>query len=99
MWFCGRRLGALRIRDRGHGALRVQQMVFAGAQPKLDQRPRIGHRFALPAVIGLIAAHGIFTGLVPRARGFSAQVVFADQGFLNRLGALRVDLLLAARTR
>ncbi len=73
-------------------------MVFARAQTQLDQRPRVGHRFALPALVGLVATHGLFAGLVPRARSFSAQVVFANQRFLNGLGSLRVNFLLAART-
>jgi len=72
-------------------------MIFARAQTQLDQRPRVGHRLALPAVIGLVAAHGIFAGLVPCAGSFTAQVVFADQRCLNRLGTLGVDFLLAAR--
>ncbi len=70
-----------------------------GSQAQLDQRPRVGHRLALPAVIRLVAAHGLFAGLVPRARGFPAQVMLADQGFLNGLGSFGVDFLLAPRLR
>ena len=74
-------------------------MVFAGTEAEFDQRPRVGHFLALPAVIRLIAAHGLFTGLVPGSGGFSAQIVFADQGFLNGLGSFRVDFLLASGAR
>ena len=85
-----------RIRDRGHGAFRIQQMVFARAQTQFDQCSRVGDGFALPAVIGLVAAHGFFAGLVPGASGFAAEVVLADQGFLNGPGSLGVYFLLAA---
>ena len=71
-------------------------MVLARAQTQLDQRARVGHRLTLPAVVGLVTAHGLFAGLVPRSRGFSLQVVFANQRFLNGLGSLGIDLLLAA---
>ena len=87
-----------RIRDRGHGAFRIQQMVFARAQTQFDQCSRVGDGFALPAVIGLVAAHGFFAGLVPGARGLAGQIMFADQGFLNGLGSLGIDFLLAARS-
>ena len=74
-------------------------MVFARAQAQLDQRPRIGDLLALPAVVGLVAAHGFFASLVPGAGGFSAEVVLADQGFLNSAGPLRVYFLLSAGAR
>ena len=74
-------------------------MILTRAETKLDQSPRVGYRLALPSLIRLVAAHGLFTGLVPCAGGFSAQVVLADQGFLNGLSSLGVDFLLASRTR
>jgi hypothetical protein len=48
-------------------------------------------------VIGLIAPHGVFTGLVPSSGSVAAQVVLANQSFLNFLGALGIDLLLTSR--
>ena len=83
----------------GHRALRIQQVILARSQAQLDQRARVGNGLALPAVVRLIAAHGLFAGLVPRAGGFSAHVVLADQRFLNCLRPLGVDFLLAARLR
>lgn len=71
-------------------------MVFARAQPQLDQRARVRNRLALPTLVRLVAAHGLFTGLVPRSRGFSLQVMFTNQGLLNGLGSLGVNFLLAA---
>ena len=84
---------------RSHRTFRIQQMVVAWPQPQADQSARIGHRFRLPAVVGLIAAHGIFAGLVPGSGRFAAQVMFANQRFLNLLRPLGIDLLLAARNR
>ena len=74
-------------------------MIFARPQTQLNQRPRVGDRLALPSMVRLVAAHGLFAGLVPRAGGFPAQVVFADQGLLNGQGSFRVDFLLAAGAR
>ncbi len=74
-------------------------MLFARPQSQLDQRSRVGHGLALPAVICLVAAHGFFASLVPGAGGFSAEVVLADQGFLNSAGPLRVYFLLSAGAR
>ena len=74
-------------------------MVVAWPQSQADQSARIGYRFRLPAVVGLIAAHGIFAGLVPRSGRFAAQVMFANQRFLNLLRPLRINLLLAPRRR
>jgi hypothetical protein len=90
-----------RVRDwlHGHSAFRIQQMVVARAEPQADQRTRIGHRFLLPAVIRLIAAHGLFAGLVPGSGRFATQVMFANERFLNLLRPLRIDLLLAPRSR
>jgi hypothetical protein len=48
-------------------------------------------------VVGLISAQGIFRGLRPLAGGFAAEVVLADQRFLNGLRAIGVNFLLAAR--
>ena len=88
---CGHGLGARRVRNRSHGALGIQEVIFARAQAELDQRPGIGYGLALPAVVGLVAAHGPFAGLVPGARRFAFQVMFANQGLLNRLGSFGVN--------
>lgn len=63
-------------------------MIFTWAQSQLNERPRIGNRFVLPAIVALKAAHGLFAGLVPSPTGFAVQVVLVDQGLLNCLGAL-----------
>ncbi len=77
-----------RDRLRGHRAFRIQQMVVARPQPQADQSARIGHGFRLPAMVSLIAAHSIFAGLVPGSGRFAAQIMLADQRFLNRLRPL-----------
>ena len=46
-------------------------MIVTGAQAQTDERARIGNGFRLPAMIGLVAAHGIFTLLIPGAGGFA----------------------------
>src|SRR5258708_35145244 len=71
-------------------------MVVARSESKTDQRARIRHRLRLPTVVGLIAPHGIFAGLIPRSCRCTAQVVLADQSCLDRLGALGINLLLAS---
>ena len=73
-------------------------MIFARTKTQLDQRARVGHLLALPSVVGLVAAHGVFAGLIPAAGGFSVQVMFADQGLLNGSGSFGIDFLLASRT-
>ena len=72
-------------------------MILARPQAQLDQRARVRHRLALPAVVRLITPHGCFAGLVPRAARFPTQIVFADQRFLNRLRPFAIDFLLPAR--
>jgi len=84
---------------RSHRAFRIQQMVVARSQPQADQCARIRHCLRLPAVIGLIAAHGVFAGLVPVSGRFAAQVMLANQRFLNLLHPLGINLLLAPRSR
>ena len=73
-------------------------MVLARPQTQFDQRPRVRHRLALPSIVGLIAAHGRFAGLIPGAGSFSAQIMLADQGFLDGLRSLGINFLLAADT-
>ena len=73
-------------------------MILAWPQAQTDERTRVRYRFGLPAMVGLVTPHGIFTGLVPCTRGFAAEVVFANQGFLNGSRPLGVDLLLSAQT-
>lgn len=71
-------------------------MILARAQTQTDQGARIGDRFALPSVIGLITTHCIFAGLVPGSGGLAGQIVLAHQSLLNRQRALGIDLLLSA---
>ncbi len=73
-------------------------MVLTWPQTQFDQRPRVRHRLALPSIVSLIAAHGRLAGLIPGAGSFSAQVMLADQGFLNGLRSLGINFLLAADT-
>ena len=96
-WRCG--LSFRTIRNGRHGALRIQQMIFARPQAQADQSTRIGNGLALPSVIGLVATHRFFAGRVPRPGGRTTQVVFADQSFLNRVCAFGIDLLLATDSR
>src|SRR5277367_551679 len=72
-------------------------MIFAWTEAQLDQRPRVRDFFGLPAVVGLVAAHGVFTGLVPAAAGRSAQIMLANQSLLDGGGSLGVNFLLSAR--
>jgi hypothetical protein len=92
----GHGLGSWRVGNGRHRALGIQQMVLAGTQAQLDESAGIGDALTLPAVIGLVAAHGFFARLVPCAGGFAGQIMRADQGFLNGLSAFGVDFLLAA---
>jgi hypothetical protein len=94
-----RRRRTRRERSTGHRALWIQQMIVARPQPKGDQRARIGNRLRLPAVIGLIAPHGLFTGLIPGSGCFAAQVVLADQRFLDLVSPLGINFLLSSRGR
>ena len=91
-----RRVRLRRVRHRGHRALRIQQMILARTKSETDQRARIRDLLALPSVIGLVLAHGIFAGLVPGSGGLALQIVLPDQSFLDRLRALGVNLLLSA---
>ena len=79
------------LRPSRHRALRIQQMVVAGSKPKADESARIRYGFRLPAVIGLIAAHGVFAGLIPGSRRLAAHIMLADQRFLDCLRPLRVQ--------
>jgi len=75
-------------------------MFLAWAQPKTDQGARIGNGLALPAMVRLIFAHGIFAGLVPASGGLAfIEIVLADQRLLNFLGAIGINLLLASGPR
>jgi hypothetical protein len=86
-----------RGRLRGHRALRIQQVVVARPQSQADQSARVGYSLRLPAVVGLIASHGIFAGLIPRAGRFPGHVMLAYQRFLDGLRPLGIDFLLASR--
>lgn len=72
-------------------------MVVARPQPQADQRARVGHGLRLPAVICLIAPHGIFTGLIPRTGRFAGHIMLAYQRFLDSLRPLGIDFLLSPR--
>lgn len=74
-------------------------MIVAGTQPEFDKRARVRHRLGLPSMIALVTPHGIFTGLVPGPGRFAVKVVLSDKRFLNRLGSLGINFLLASRTR
>ena len=81
----------------GHGTFGIQQMIIARTEPEADESARVRNFLRLPSVVGLIAAHGVFAGLVPGSRRVAGHVMFADQRFLNRLRPLRINLLLAPR--
>ncbi len=87
----------MRRRFRGHRALGIQQVVVARSQPQANQRARIGYFLRLPAVISLIAPHGVFAGLIPRTSRFPAQIMLTYQRFLDGLRPFGINLLLAAR--
>ncbi len=72
---------------------------MAWSQAQFDEGPRVGHCLRLPAMVGLIAAQGIFRSLSPFAGGFASEIVLADQRFLNGLRAIGVNLLLSAHPR
>jgi hypothetical protein len=88
-----------RLRPRGHCALRIQQMVVIRPQAQTDQSSSVRNRLRLPAMIRLIFPHCVFAGLIPGSGRFAAQVMLANQSFLDRLRPLRFNLLLAARLR
>src|ERR1700739_278617 len=95
----GRGLSFWTIRNGRHRALRIQQMILAWAQAQADQSARIGNGFALPSVIGLVAPHRVFAGLVPSPGGIASQIVLADQCFPTRLCACGINLLLPPQAR
>ena len=70
-------------------------MFVIGTEAKFDEGARIGGGFRLPSIIGLKLLHGLFRSIVPDPGGFSAEVMFANQGFLDLTSALGIDLLLA----
>lgn len=86
--------GSLRL--CGHRALGVQQAIVIRPQSQFDERPRIGNRLRLPAILALQATQGLLGRVVPHARGRALQVALADQRFLDFPGALRIDILLPA---
>ena len=81
----------------GHRALRIQQMFVARPQPQADQSARVRYGLRLPAVVSLVAPHGIFAGLIPSTGRFAGHVMRAYQRFLDRLSPLGIDFLLASR--
>ena len=74
-------------------------MILARPQAQADQRSRIRDGLALPSVIGLVTPHRFFARLTPSPRGLTAQIVFADERFLNRLRSPGIDLLLPPQPR
>jgi len=71
-------------------------MVCTGPQAELDESSRVWNLFGLPAMIALVAPHGLFALVIPVASGLAAQIVFADQSFLDGSRSLRIDLFLPA---
>jgi len=71
---------------------------MARAESEADQSTRVGHRLRLPAMIRLIAAHRVFTGLIPASGRRGAKVVLPDQSCLNSLGAFGINFLLTSHS-
>jgi len=69
---------------------------MVGAESEFNERPGIGHSFVLPAIGSLEPAQSVFGRRVPFSRSHSPHVVLTNQGFLDLMGALSVDLLLTA---
>src|SRR5207302_4269053 len=90
----GRTLGCLDWRR--HRAFRVEQVVGIRTEAKFDEGARVRNGFRLPTVVSLISLNGALRFLVPDARRFALQIMFANQSLLDLEGALRVGLLLAA---
>src|ERR1039458_8369445 len=102
--FAGRRRRLVRatlggaVEAKGHrdgGALRVEQILLAGAETQLDQSAGVGEDLGLPVVVALEAGECVAGGLVPFAGGVALEVALADQRVLNLKGAGLVDGLLA----
>lgn len=74
-------------------------MIVARSESQLDQRSRIRNGLVLPAIVLLKTPHGVLAGLIPFARGFSAQVMLPNQGLLNLLRPNGIDLHLPAHAR
>jgi len=72
---------------------------MARSQPQAYQRARVRYGLRLPAMIGLIAPHRFFTGLIPLTGRFPVQVVLAYQRLLDGLRPLGINFLLAPRGR
>ena len=79
----------------GHGTLWIEQVFFAGAKSKFDQRPGIWSRLRLPSLIRLIALHRRLRGAIPRSRRLALHVILADEGSLYCASAIGVNRLLA----
>ena len=82
-------------RDGDGGALRIEQILLAGAKAELDEGSGVGKYLRLPVIIVLEAGEGIAGGLIPLAGGFAVEIVLANQRLLNFDGAGLVDGLLA----
>src|SRR5579863_1159771 len=91
------RCRAGRVRGGSHGALRVQKVIVARSEAELNESARVGHGLRLPAMVALVMAQGVLGRIIPLAGRLTAEVVLADQGFLNGLSALGVNLLLSPR--
>ncbi len=91
------RCGVRNVWSCSHGAFRIEQVIVARSESEADQSARIRHFFRLPSVIGLVTAHRLFAFLIPESGRLAVHVMFANQGFLNGLGARGIDLLLAFR--
>ena len=74
-------------------------MILARSQAQADQGTRVGDRLALPAMVRLVTPHGLFACLVPRAGRIPAQIMLANQRFLNGLRPFAIDFLLPTCAR
>ena len=71
-------------------------MILIGPQPQFDKCPGIWNRLRLPSLVGLVALQCSLGGGIPFSGRLAFHIVFANQGLLNLVGALRIDRLLSA---
>ena len=72
-------------------------MIFAWSESEFDQSAGIWNGLVLPSIVGLITPHRRFALGIPCPRWLSAQIVLANERFLDFLCALGIDLLLASK--
>lgn len=66
-----------------------------GTQAQGNQGAGVRDDFGLPAMVGLVAGHGVFAALVPLSGGLAIEILFAYEGCLYLPRPLRIDTLLA----